>query len=418
VPLFRSMFPPECERTWPDVLSEKLVCRFWARNGLTAKTIEHYRQHLGRFFAYCKERGLAPQTQLTADRLVAFFRWHVRRTSRPSSNPKDHYQNLSSPIRAYAWALSATGHQVPVWKAPLVKPEPPAIVAGYVAHGREQKGLAVGTLQRDTETLTDFVAFLRRRGRHWKQVGLHDIDQYLAKQSGRLAPATIGRMACAIRSWLRFLHATGRIPHDIALLVVSPVRKPLEQPPRALPWKDIRKMVRAIDLTTSIGLRDRAQILLMSSYGLGAAEVIQLRLEDVDWRGRRLNIIRRKTKVPICLPLSADVARALADYIRRGRPGPTQSRYIFLSNQMPYLPFGQTGFLRHRVRVLAQRAGIEARILGTHLFRHSHATRHVLLGTPMKILGDILGHSRPDTTSIYARAAVQRLRRLALPLPV
>ena len=84
---------------------------------------------------------------------------------------------------------------------------------------------------------------------------------------------------------------------------------------------------------------------------------------------------------------------------------------------MPYLPFESTGVLRHRVRTWARRAGIEAPVLGTHLFRHSYATRHVVLGTAMKTLGDILGHRDPETTSIYTRSAVQRLRRLALPVP-
>jgi site-specific recombinase XerD len=69
------------------------------------------------------------------------------------------------------------------------------------------------------------------------------------------------------------------------------------------------------------------------------------------------------------------------------------------------------------VREAARRAGIEANVLGTHLFRHSHATRQLEIGTAMKTLGDILGHRDPETTSIYTRAAVKRLRRLALPVP-
>lgn len=180
----------------------------------------------------------------------------------------------------------------------------------------------------------------------------------------------------------------------------------------------IKKLQRAIDPTTAIGRRDHAQFLLMSAYGLGAAEVLQLRLDDIDWRGRRLHIVRRKTNTPITLPLLPEVARALASYIRTSRPRSGPHRQVFLRHSMPHGPFAASGVLRHRVRVWARRAGLEAPILGTHLFRHSHATRHVVLGTAMKTIGDILGHRDPETTSIYARAAVQRLRRLALAVPL
>lgn len=291
------------------------------------------------------------------------------------------------------------------------------MVEHYMRHARDQRGLAQSGLLRDAADIERFLAYIKRRRRHWSEVSLLDIDRFLLEMAHRLAPATAARVAYALRSWLRFLYATGRVAHDLAPAVVAPVRQRHDRPPRAWPWPMIKKLLRAIEPTTPIGRRDRAQFLLMSAYGLGAAEVLQLRLEDIDWRGRRLHIVRRKTKTPIALPLLPEVARALANYIRKSRPKPTACRQVFLHHSVPYLPFESTGVLRHRVRMLARRAGIEAPVLGTHLFRHSYATRHVVLGTAMKTLGDILGHRDPETTSIYTRSAVQRLRRLALPVP-
>ena len=411
------MLPPASDRGWPAVPDKKTVCRFWARNGLKPNSIARYLEYLGVFFAYCREERLVPTAQLTEESVKDLFRWYVKRT-RGKGDRRTLFKRLRSPIRAYAWALSVTGHEIPIWKPLPTKTAPPRIVAEYFAYVRNQRGLARSGLDRDVKELTSFFGFLKSRRCHWRRVRLLDIDQYLFQKTGRYAPATIGRSAYTLRSWLRFLHATGRVSHDLSLTVVSPARRPLYQPPRALPWPLVKKMLRTIDPTTTLGRRDRAQFLLMSAYGLGAAEVLQLRLEDIDWTGRRLLIVRRKTKVPIDLPLLSDVARALADYIRRGRPKPTQSRCVFLSQRMPYRSFDSSGVLRHRVRELARRAGIKAPILGTHLFRHSHATRHVILGTAMKTLGDILGHADSETTSIYTRAAVQHLRRLALPVPL
>jgi site-specific recombinase XerD len=73
--------------------------------------------------------------------------------------------------------------------------------------------------------------------------------------------------------------------------------------------------------------------------------------------------------------------------------------------------------LRHRARTYAARAGIIADTLGTHVFRHSHATRQIDAAAPARIVGDILGHRRPSSTSVYVRVAFQRLRAVALPVP-
>jgi len=415
--VFGGVLPSFDKRRWPDLLAEKEIVRLWKHTGLGCDTIANYRRYLGVFFAYCAERELQPVSQLTVAGAGRFCRWYVQR-GRPTLNRSILREALRSPLFAYAWALSTAGFEVPVWESPIEKAAPPPIIAEYVAHARDHRGVAESGLARDVISLTGLVGYLKRRGRHWKQVSIRDIDRFLMGQARNLAPATVGRTAYAIRGWLRFLHATGRLPHDIAPAVIAPVRRSYDQPPRALPWPEVKKLLQAIDVKTPIGRRDRAQFLLMSAYGLGAAEVVQLRFDDVDWREKRLHVVRRKTKTPITLPLLSGVARALAEYIRRGRPKLARSRYLFLSMRRPFKPFEATGVLRHRVRDLARRAGIKAAILGTHLFRHSHATRHIEIGTPMKILGDILGHRDPETTSIYTRAAVQRLRRLALPVPL
>ncbi len=410
------MLPSFSDRRWPDTLPEKEAVRLWKRSGLGAGTIVVYRRILGIFFAYCTAERLHPISQLTVEGAERFYRWYARR-GRPTSTYGDLRSATRSPLFSYAWALSTAGVTVPTWKPPTEKPALPPTVAGYISYAREHRGLAESGLIHDAGILNGFIDHLRKHSVSWKRVSLRDIDRFLQEVSRRWAPATVGRAAYAIRSWLRFLHATGQRRDDLATAVVAPVRLRHDRPPRALPWPKVKALLQAVDATTAVGRRDRAQFLLMSAYGLGAAEVLQLRFEDIDWTGGRLQITRRKTKTPIHLPLLPGVARAIAEYIRRGRPTLTRSPFVFLSMKKPFAPSDQTGVLRHRVREAAKRAGIEAPILGTHLFRHSHATRQLEIGTVMKTLGDILGHRDPETTSIYTRAAVRHLRRLALPIP-
>jgi integrase len=156
--------------------------------------------------------------------------------------------------------------------------------------------------------------------------------------------------------------------------------------------------------------------LLLAAYGLGAGEVVGLRLDDVDWRAGVLRARRPKTAVPIELPLLPAVARALAAYLRRGRPRTTAARAFFVTAGLPHRAL-TTSVLRHQARVYATRAGIVAATLGAHVFRHSHATRQVDAGASVKVVGDILGHRRPSSMSVYVRLALRRLRSVGLPVP-
>jgi site-specific recombinase XerD len=73
--------------------------------------------------------------------------------------------------------------------------------------------------------------------------------------------------------------------------------------------------------------------------------------------------------------------------------------------------------IRHRIRHWATLAGIRAKVIGAHAFRHSHATRQVDAGANIKVLSDILGHRSVSSTSVYVRVALKRLRGVALPVP-
>ena len=306
---------------------------------------------------------------------------------------------------------------MPAWKAADRKATSSAIVEAYLKQALERRGLSASSLHRDRSELDRYVTVPRARHVSWAKVGVRDFDRYLLRYARRHGPATVERLASSLRGFLRFLHASGHIQHDLASAVVSPIHRSPDQPQRALSWPTVKKIIKAIDPTTPIGCRDRAQFLLMSGCGIGAAEVLQLQLSDIDWKNHRLRVFRCKTRTPLWLPLLPEIAHALAVYIRRARPRPTLARQVFLSRQIPFRPFTSSGVLRHRMRYLARKAGIDALICGTHCLRHSHATRQVELGTVMKTLADILGHRGPETTSLYVRAAVQRLRHLALPLP-
>jgi site-specific recombinase XerD len=178
----------------------------------------------------------------------------------------------------------------------------------------------------------------------------------------------------------------------------------------------VKRLLRSIRQSEPPGKRDFAILLLLATYGFGAAEALALRLEDVNWRAGILTVRRPKTKMPIELPLLPPVAKALTAYLRWERPPAKETQHLFLRMSMPYEPITSAA-IRHRIRHYAELAGVSAKRIGAHAFRHSHASRQVDAGANIKVVSEILGHRSSSSTSIYVRVALKRLRSVGLPVP-
>jgi site-specific recombinase XerD len=309
------------------------------------------------------------------------------------------------------------GQAVPQWSTPPAAPTYAALVTRFLEHRQRYRGVVTKTLRREGCCATTFIDLLTRRGRSVRQVRVVDVDAFVGSMAGRYKAKTVAGICSSLRAFLRYLHVAGLATADLSALVIAPRVRAVDRPPRAVPWNDVRRIVRAIDPAAPLGLRDKALFLLMAAYGMGASEVTNLRLDEIDWRAHRIRLRRPKTGVVTVLPLLAPVARALAEYLRRGRPRHAASRTVFVSDKIPHERLTGSAVIRHRLEIYARRAGVRCDFLGTHLFRHSHATRQIEQGQRPKIVGDILGHRSPASTSVYTRSAVHRLRLVALPVP-
>jgi integrase/recombinase XerD len=258
---------------------------------------------------------------------------------------------------------------------------------------------------------------LAGRGKTWRTMALLDVDDFLIEGARRYSRSTVADMAGSIRSFSRFLFATSRIPIDLAEAVISPVQPRFERPRRALYWEEVRRLLRSVDTSTSRGLRDHALLLMMSTYGFGAGEVIRLQFEDIDWTAATIRVIRPKTGVSFMLPLLPPVAKALASYLRKGRPQNTPTRHLFVAMKMPFHSLDGSSSIRHILVKHGRAAGLDASRLGSHVLRHTHAARQIDLGVRPQVLSDLLGHRDSESISAYVRIAPETLRNISLPVP-
>jgi site-specific recombinase XerD len=223
-------------------------------------------------------------------------------------------------------------------------------------------------------------------------------------------------MATALRSFLRYARYRGDIVTDLAVHVPAVAGGPATSPPRSLPSGQVEQILEHCPQDTAVGRRDYAILLLLARLGLRASEVIELRLDDLDWDAGNLRI-RGKCNRLDQLPLPKDVGTAIAAYLKHDRPRPTKFRHVFLLVNAPLSGFKQSSSVHLIVKQALARAGVDSPRKGAHLFRHSLACEMLRRGRSLGDIGEILRHRNPDTTAIYAKVDFSTLRPLAFPWP-
>ena len=394
---------------------ERAVIDLWRKGHLSKGTIAIYLQWIRRFKKYCQKRRLVDSEQLTVSGVKRFIRAYIGSRLKAPTRSKNSQYVANNALHAWACALGALGTPTPPWREQHTAPLPP-LLKEYSRYRRVHIGTSDRTLIRDIDTARGFLRQLQHADRPIKNASLSDVDRFVRKLANGVSKRTVADSCSSLRAFLRFLRTTGRLAADLARDVIAPRYRIDERPPRALPWSDVQRIMRSISRSKAPGKRDYAILLLMATYGLGAAEILGLRLEDLDWRAGVLRAHRPKTNVSIDLPLLPHIAKGLIAYLRWERPPARLISHIFLRKNMPYQPM-TSGAIRYRIRCYARRAGIKNAVIGSHAFRHSHATRQIDGGANIKIVSDILGHRSASSTSVYVRVALKRLRSVSLPVP-
>lgn len=305
-------------------------------------------------------------------------------------------------------------------------------VTAYTAYLERVRGFAHSTCTYHCRTVSEFLTHLGYEKFPKRLAALtgRDLESFLCAVGPRQTRGSLQHVASHLRTFLRFLASAGEIPPGLETQIDTPRVYRGEQLPRALPWETVRALLKAIDRTTPMGLRDYAMFLLIATYGLRACEIVTLTFEDVEWRAARLRIPQRKTRNSLWLPLTDEVGTALLDYFRHGRSaltvrrkrmpfqgGPPHCyRELFLRDRTPIGVLKPTA-IGDAFQAWSKRSGLAIPFQGVHCLRHSYALYLLRSGLSLKTIGDLLGHRTFESTCVYLRLMVDDLREVALDLP-
>jgi site-specific recombinase XerD len=288
-------------------------------------------------------------------------------------------------------------------------------LAEYDAHLDQVVGLALSTRKIYRPFARRFITTcFGSAAPDWSALTASMITAFVTQEAAARQGPDRQKPAVVVRSFLRFLIFRGEIMPGLETAAPIPPRWRHAALPSHLSPEEVDRVLATHQDGRGLSLRNRAMILLLARLGLRAQEVVALCLDDIDWTEGWLHIRPGKTHQARSLPLPQEVGQALVAYLRDDRPQ-RDHRQVFLQCRPPFQPLTRSAVWAI-VQQAFQHAGIAPRPRrGSHIFRHTLASRLVNQGATFKDVADILGHRSLQTTGIYAKLDLQALQAVALP---
>lgn len=273
------------------------------------------------------------------------------------------------------------------------------------------------------KTLKSYEIYLSRFSDYLNNCGIKDIrDMDEAVILGftqtfvRYSPSIIHNTLCSLRTFFHYLFQNGFVSKNFAYNVPHDGYRQMTKVPCAYSKEEVENLLKSIDRGNPKGKRDYAIVLIAARLGLRAQDICDLSFDNLRWETNTIELLQKKTKNPIVLPMLEDVGLAIIDYLKYARPKYESTKVIFL-RLTPPIGNLQPPTLHSIVTQHMRTAGIkiqDGKKHGPHALRHSLASALLEDNTPLPIISEVLGHANTESTSIYLKIDIKQLRTCSL----
>lgn len=293
----------------------------------------------------------------------------------------------------------------------------PTCAADFLEH-ETARNFSPRTVQMHDFHLARFIVFCEERG----ITSVHDVTRpvvvrfqrflfyYRSKRGRPLGVSSQSQALGAVRQMFRYLTRATVVYANPAADLELP-RREQKLPKHTLTIDEVEKILAGIDAKNPMAIRDRAILETLYSTGMRRVELCCLKVFDLD-EDRGILIIRQgKGKKDRVVPIGDRALAWMRKYLDEERPATAlepDDGWLFLTEDGEAL---SPGWLTQAVRRHIEHAGI-AKTGSCHLFRHTMATLMLEGGADIRYIQEILGHASLETTQIYTRVSVQKLKEV------
>ena len=276
------------------------------------------------------------------------------------------------------------------------------------------------------ENYKNFISFERRLSEHTVKNYFRDIDMLIqlnknlsfkdlksndvrrsisSLHAKGLSSSSLSRILSAWKGLFVFLMDQYNFKHNPVLEIKAP--KKTKKLPQTLSVDQTIKLVNIKD-DDFISIRDRAILELFYSSGLRLSELVNLKLEDINFPDEIISVLGKGKKMRM-VPLGTEAILSLKKWIktRSELKNVDGNLYVFLTKQTKNL---SQRAIQYRLKFWAKKQGLSENI-HPHLLRHSFASHLLQSSQDLRAVQELLGHENISSTQIYTHLDFQHLSK-------
>ncbi len=284
----------------------------------------------------------------------------------------------------------------------------------FITYLKFEKNFSDNTLEaymRDIKKLKEF-ALNDLEGITPDKIMHEHLQEFLFKLSKeKFSERSQARWISSVKAFFRFLVEDEMREDNPATLLEGP--KLGLYLPDTLSYDDVERIVKNIDMSTDLGVRNHCIIEVLYGCGLRVSELIELKISNINFKESFMKVEGKGRKVRF-IPLAEYTLKWIENYIQnvrgKGKINKRYQDYLFLNSRGSGLSRVIVFII---IKELTEKAGINKKI-SPHTFRHSFATHLLQNGADLRFIQEMLGHSSITTTQVYTHLKTEELRDVIL----
>lgn len=276
-------------------------------------------------------------------------------------------------------------------------------ISDFLVYMDKLKNSSKHTLRAYKRDLLDFYEYVKKNNFDYKNISRNSLRGFLIELREKgLDKRSISRKISSIRSFYKFLLKDGAIEkNSLVSLELPKIDKKL---PTFLTEEEVIKLINAPNEETLIGFRDKLILIFLYSTGMRVSEIVSLKVSQLDLDKGEV-IITGKGKKDRVIFLTEELKDLIREYLNKRKKN---SNVLFINrNGKPLTDKG----IRLLVEKYAKKV-VPYKKVTPHTLRHTFATHLLTNGADLRVVQELLGHTKLSTTQIYTHLTKENLKKI------
>ena len=274
----------------------------------------------------------------------------------------------------------------------------------FLQHCKFEKTLTNITIENYKEDFSIFLRYYPNK-KEVSDLTKDDLNDFSYDQAlNGLSPTTIARRISTIKNFYSFLEGENIVKGIISDEIIIPKKE--HHLPQVLNEEEVNALLKAPDLSTEKGIKEYAILDILYSCGLRVSEAVNLQINQINEQEGIINILGKGKKERI-VPIRKEALKALKRYISEVR-----NEHLVIDKKIVFLDKRGKKMSRQAIYNIVKENAKKAEIkkeIHPHTLRHSFATHLLDNGADLRVVQELLGHTKIGTTQIYTHVTAKTL---------